>query len=103
MMTLNMNDEPLEVYLEALQNRYLRLESNIQNINISLMKKQDAIDNLQEKNDLLSCEIIKLQHQIIELTELQAKERVSLWEHIKSIVGGKTTSRIKKTTVVLDK
>jgi len=92
MVRLEIDGKSVESILESLSKDVIQL--NI--VNRSLIEE---LSRTNEKITTLSYKINDLQNQIIDMKKEDTKERTSLWDFLK----GAKTSRIKKSTIVVDK
>lgn len=96
MIEIKIGEVDIETILEALADNI----DKIQGQNTALDKvnalQQSQIDSQREQ-------LANLQSQLIEMQNEGAKERNSFWDFLKGNKKPKETSRIKETTVQLDK
>ena len=98
MIKITIDDKPLESVLEA-------KDREIQVLNDKINVLEEMISSLRESNQIQSKALTDLQNDIIEMQTEETKERRSLWDFLtgRNKPEEPKPSRIKESTVVLDK
>ncbi len=103
MIKISIDGVPIETLFKETNIEIDNLLDHIKILKDHTKTLEDNKTQLFQKVDLLEQEIINLQNQIIDMQNEGAKERNSFWDFLKSNKNPKKTSRIKETTVQLDK